>query len=69
MSQSFVDAIAVAKGQAVLSATTLGGLAYDDPQRSNGVFTSAVLDGLRREAPAEPQARLTARRAGRKLGA
>ena len=39
-----------AQGQVVLAATTTNGYAYDDPKRQNGVFTAAILDGLRGQA-------------------
>jgi hypothetical protein len=61
MTQSFADAIALAKGLVVLSAATLGGFAYDDSVRKNGVFTAAVLDGLHGEAPAGPEGWITVR--------
>jgi hypothetical protein len=61
MSQSFADAIAGAKGSAVLSGATLGGFAYDDNTRQNGVFTAAVLDGLRGAAPAGSDGWITVR--------
>ena len=53
MSQAFVDAIGAASGQAVLSATTLGGYSYDDHSRKNGVFTAAIRDGLMGQAPVD----------------
>jgi uncharacterized caspase-like protein len=34
-------------GQVVFSAAAPGGYAYDDDERQNGVFTAAVIDGLR----------------------
>jgi hypothetical protein len=34
-------------GQAVISAAAVGGYAYDDDVRHNGVFTETVIDGLR----------------------
>lgn len=34
-------------GQAVISAAAVGGYAYDDEVRHNGVFTEMVIDGLR----------------------
>lgn len=61
MRQSFADAIAQAKGSVVLSGATLGGFAYDDPERQNGVFTAAILDGLHGEAPAGPEGWITIR--------
>ncbi|MCP4548455.1 MAG: SUMF1/EgtB/PvdO family nonheme iron enzyme [bacterium] len=59
MSQSFVDAIANASGQAVLAGATPGGYAYDDHQRRNGVFTAAVIDGLHGEAAADERGLIT----------
>jgi len=38
------------EGQAVIFAAAGGGYAYDDDERRNGVFTAAVIDGLRCEA-------------------
>lgn|GEM_PF-457214 len=61
MAQSFADAIARTIGMVVLSGATLGGFAYDDLERQNGVFTAAVLDGLRGEAPAGPEGFITVR--------
>jgi hypothetical protein len=61
MTQSFANAIAGAKGSVVLSGATLGGFAYDDGLRKNGVFTAAVLDGLRGEAAAGREGWITAR--------
>ncbi len=61
MSASFVDAIAGALGQAVISGTTLGGYSYDDPERLNGVFTAALLDGLRGDAPVDARGFVTVR--------
>jgi|CXWL01.1.fsa_nt_gi hypothetical protein len=54
MSASFAAAIANARGQVVLSAASHGTYAYDDDVRQNGVFSGAVLDGLRGQA--EPDA-------------
>jgi hypothetical protein len=39
-----------AAGQVVMSAAAAGEYAYDDDARRNGVFTAAVIDGLRCEA-------------------
>lgn len=61
MSQSFSDTIASATGLVVLSAATLGGFAYDDRDRKNGVFTAAVLDGLHGEALPGPEGWITVR--------
>ncbi len=61
MSASFADAIADAQGQAVISGTTLGGYSYDDLERSNGVFTVALLDGLRGGAPVDARSFITVR--------
>lgn len=61
MAKSFAEAISHAKGVAILSGSTLGGFAYDDRERENGVFTAALLDGLRGEAPAGPEGWITVR--------
>ena len=61
MAQSFADAISYATGLVVLSGATLGGFAYDDGKRRNGVFTAAVLDGLRGKASAGPEGWITVR--------
>lgn len=42
----FLDAFSKAEGQAILLARP-GETLYDDPERKQGVFTAAVLDGLR----------------------
>ncbi len=59
MAESFAGAISRAEGQAVLMGATFGGYAYDDPKRRNGVFTAAVLDGLRGAAPSDSQGLIT----------
>ena len=59
MSQSFADAIARASGLVVLSGSTSGGFAYDDSERQNGVFTGAILDGLRGEAASDDRSLIT----------
>ncbi|NJL29197.1 MAG: SUMF1/EgtB/PvdO family nonheme iron enzyme, partial [Thermoanaerobaculia bacterium] len=61
MGQRFVDAIAKASGQVVLVGATLGGFAYDDAERQNGVFTAAVVDGLRGAASADGRGFITVR--------
>ena len=61
MSPSFDDAIAQAQGQAVISGATLGGFAYDDLERQNGVFTAAVMDGLRGAASTDGRHFITVR--------
>ena len=57
--RSFVEAIEQAKGQVVLAAATEDGFAYDDDERRNGVFTAAILDGLRGEAAADERGFIT----------
>ncbi|MDX1998564.1 MAG: formylglycine-generating enzyme family protein [Thermoanaerobaculia bacterium] len=59
MSESFARAIANAKGQVVLSATTHGGKSYGDPIQENGVFSAAVLAGLRGGAKADGEGWIT----------
>ncbi len=61
MGKGFAEAIASARGLVVLSGATLGGFAYDDPKRRNGVFTAAVLDGLRGGAAPGPGGWITVR--------
>ncbi len=61
MSPSFAEAIAQASGQAVLTGTAIGGYSYDDLDRGNGVFTGAVLDGLRGQAPVDERGFITVR--------
>jgi len=61
MSQTFAEAIACAAGLVVLSRTTHGGYSYDDFERSNGVFTAAIVDGLRGRAPADERSLITVR--------
>ncbi len=60
MSQAFADALSQAQGQVVMSGTTLGGYSYDDHDRGNGVFSAAVIDGLRGDAPANDRSLITA---------
>ena len=61
MSRSFAAAIASASGQAVLAGATIGGYAYDDPARRNGVFTGALLDGLMGRAGVDERGFITVR--------
>jgi hypothetical protein len=44
---AFVRAFSKITGQVVFSAAPGGGYAYDDEERQNGVFTAAVIEGLR----------------------
>lgn len=46
-------------GQVVFSAAAPGQYAYDDEVHRNGVFTAAVIDGLRCEAPRDEQGFVT----------
>ena len=46
----FLGAIGSVHGLVVLSAAPAGGYAYDDDELMNGVFTAAVIDGLRCQA-------------------
>ena len=59
LGERFAAAIQAAEGQVVLAGATLGGFAYDDLQRGNGVFTGAVLDGLRGEASPDERGFIT----------
>jgi len=47
---AFIRIMTGVEGQAVISGAPRGGYAYDDDVRQNGVFTAAVIDGLRCEA-------------------
>lgn len=58
---ALLDAIAEARGQVILQAAESGGYAFDDPTRRNGVFTAAVLDGLRCHAETDRRGFITAR--------
>lgn len=46
-------------GQVVLSAAAAGQYAYDDDDRRNGVFTAAVIDGLRCQASPDERGLIT----------
>ncbi len=61
LGRTFVDAIARAEGQAVLMGTVLGGYSYNDHSRQAGVFTGAVIDGLRGAAPSGTDQLITVR--------
>lgn len=56
---SLHEAMDSAHGQVVLSAAAAGQYAYDDDERGNGVFTSAVIDGLRCAAPTDADGLVT----------
>lgn len=56
---SLIRAMSDAQGQVVLSAAAMGQYAYDDEIRRNGVFTAAVIDGLRCEAPTDARGLVT----------
>ena len=49
-----------AAGQIVLYGTRAGGLSFEDAELQNGVFTAAILDGLRGEAPPDRHGYITA---------
>ena len=59
LGQGFLDAMERARGTAVLMGTVLGGYSYNDHDRQAGVFTAAVIDGLRGEAPANEAGLIT----------
>lgn len=52
-------AMAGVHGQVVLAAAAAGQYAYDDDSRRNGVFTAAVIDGLRCQAAADDRGVIT----------
>jgi len=58
-SRILYDALKKTSGQVVLMGATVGGFAYDDDERKNGVFTAAVLDGLRGWAPHDEHGLIT----------
>lgn len=60
MGAAFAKAISEAEGQVVLTGTVQGGYSYDDTARQNGVFTSAVIDGLMGSAEADSRGFVTA---------
>ncbi|MFN7962244.1 MAG: SUMF1/EgtB/PvdO family nonheme iron enzyme [Thermoanaerobaculia bacterium] len=64
MDQTFARALARADGTAVLNSTTEGGFAYEDPRLCHGVFTAAVLEGLRGGAPGDERGLITVDRLG-----
>jgi formylglycine-generating enzyme required for sulfatase activity len=59
MSQGFAEAIAEARGLTVLSGSTVGGYSYDDPEKSNGVFSGSLVRGLLGEASADERGFIT----------
>ena len=59
LGQGFLDAMGQSRGTAVLMATVLGGYSYNDHDRKAGVFTAAVIDGLRGEASGDPAGLIT----------
>lgn len=58
-SPALLRAIAQAQGQVIFFASPIGGYAYDDDVRKNGVFTAAVLDGLQCEAASDERGFVT----------
>ncbi len=54
------DGIARSRGQVVFFAAPMGGYAYDDPSRRNGVFSATVIDGLRCAAETDANGFVTA---------
>jgi hypothetical protein len=56
---NFEKAVRAARGMAILCAATAGGYSYDDRKSRNGVFTAAVLRGLRGAAPHDERGFIT----------
>ena len=56
---ALLQEIAETDGRVVLSAAAAGRYAYDDDALRNGVFTAAVMDGLRCSAPTNEQGFVT----------
>ncbi len=61
MSPRFARAIREIRGLVAISATVAGGVAYDDDKKQNGVFSAAILRGLRGAAEANTDAHITVR--------
>lgn len=59
LTKEFARALHDATGTAVLCATTAGGYSYDDSTRENGVFTAAIIEGLRGAAGSDPRGFVT----------
>lgn len=59
MTESFHEAMTAASGQAVLGAARIGGWAYDDFDTKNGVFTGAIVQGLRGAADRDDRGLIT----------
>ncbi len=59
MSPSFAKAIQETRGQVAMSATVAGGYAYDHDRDQNGVFSAAIIRGLRGAAEADAEAFIT----------
>ncbi len=51
LEDAFVEVFRRAEGLVSMVAAPSGGLAFDDHRRRNGVFSAAILDGLRGDAP------------------
>lgn len=54
-----IDAMTRAEGLAVFYAAAAGKYAYDDDEKGNGVFTTAILDALRCQAATDAQGLVT----------
>lgn len=59
MSDHFKKALSEAKGMVVMSGTTIGGYAYDDPIKKNGVFTNYIIEGLLGDAQSDERGFIT----------
>lgn len=57
---AFHGVMAGIDGQVLISGAAMGGYAYDDEERENGVFTAAVIDGLRCSAAKDTHGFVTA---------
>ncbi len=57
--EAFLQAMDASRGCAFLAGASQGGFAFDDPSRGNGVFTGALLDGLRGEVEGDDEALVT----------
>jgi len=65
MTPELAQAISQIEGQVIFTAARVGAYAYDDGDRGNGVFTGAILDGLRCRAETDGRGFVTIQTLGR----
>lgn len=59
LGEAFLESMKRARGCAILAGASRGGYSYDDPDRRNGVFTSALLEGIRGGAKSDRKGFIT----------